>query len=94
LDIEPDRKNKGLIKQLALLNPQLIHAHFGPDEASAMGLPVVSFASGGIPEAVKHEETGLLAKEKDWQGLADYIERLFNDNDLGSMNGQSVQGRC
>jgi colanic acid/amylovoran biosynthesis glycosyltransferase len=29
-------------------------------EAQAMGLPVVSTLSGGIPEAVKHGETGLL----------------------------------
>ncbi|MEM9977595.1 MAG: glycosyltransferase, partial [Cyanobacteria bacterium P01_D01_bin.2] len=30
-------------------------------EAQAMGLPVVSFATGGIPEAVIHGETGLLS---------------------------------
>lgn len=50
-------------------------------EANAMGLPVVSFASGGIPEAVVHNETGLLAEEKDWQGLASYIQRLLTDDE-------------
>ena len=39
-------------------------------EAQAMGLPVVSFASGGIPEAVVHGETGFLAEERDEKGLA------------------------
>ncbi len=36
-------------------------------EAQAMGLPVVSFASGGIPEAVANNETGFLVAEKDWE---------------------------
>ncbi len=37
-------------------------------EAQAMGLPVVSTLSGGIPEAVKHGETGLLVTERDPRG--------------------------
>lgn len=60
-------------------------------EASAMGLPVVSFANGGIPEAVRHRHTGFLAKEKDWRGLAGYLFNLLNDAELWhrfSENGQ------
>ncbi|MBD2166682.1 glycosyltransferase [Calothrix membranacea FACHB-236] len=48
-------------------------------EAQAVGLPVVSFAHGGIPEAVGHNETGLLAKEGDSQELAHYILQLLQD---------------
>lgn len=48
-------------------------------EASAMGLPVVSFATGGIPEAVMHGVTGFLAEEKDSEGLANYISRLISE---------------
>lgn len=51
-------------------------------EAQAMGLPVVSFASGGVPEAVVHGETGFLAAEQDWQGLAKYILSLLEDDGL------------
>ncbi|MFI8687627.1 glycosyltransferase [Rossellomorea sp. NPDC077527] len=51
-------------------------------EAQAMGLPVVSFNSGGISEVVSHENTGFLANEKDWLDLSKYILRLFNDEDL------------
>ena len=40
-------------------------------EAQAMGLPVVSFASGGIPEVVADRQTGFLVRERDWQSLAD-----------------------
>ena len=39
-------------------------------EAQAMGLPVVSTQSGGIPEAVQHGETGLLVAQRDPAGLA------------------------
>jgi glycosyltransferase involved in cell wall biosynthesis len=51
-------------------------------EAQAMGLPVASFASGGIPEAVKHKETGLLAPEGDWRKLAENINLLLENRDL------------
>lgn len=48
-------------------------------EAQAMGTPVVSFTSGGVPEAVAHQETGLLATERDWKGLAEHISSLLGD---------------
>lgn len=51
-------------------------------EAQAMGLPVASFATGGIPEAVAHNVTGLLAEECDIEGLATNIGRLLKDNSL------------
>ena len=51
-------------------------------EAQAMGLPVVSFASGGVPEAVAHSETGFLAPERDWEALAKYIKLLIGHPDL------------
>lgn len=49
-------------------------------EAQAMGLPVVSSISGGIPEVVRHEETGLLAPEGDSGLLADHLVRLLTDS--------------
>jgi glycosyltransferase involved in cell wall biosynthesis len=51
-------------------------------ESQAMGLPVASFVSGGIPEAVADGETGLLACERDWEGLASNILLLFRDDEL------------
>lgn len=48
-------------------------------EAQAMGRPVVGFRTGGIPEAVRHEETGLLAAEGDSPKLSEYILRYLND---------------
>jgi colanic acid/amylovoran biosynthesis glycosyltransferase len=49
-------------------------------EAQAMGTPVVSHLHGGIPEAVCHGETGLLAPERDVAALATHLHRLLTDN--------------
>lgn len=51
-------------------------------EAQAMGLPVVSFANGGIPEAVADEQTGFLVREKDDQALAAKILLLLGNREL------------
>ena len=42
-------------------------------EAFSAGTPVVAFPSGGIPEIVRHGETGFLAPELTVQALADAI---------------------
>ncbi len=62
-------------------------------EAQAMGLPVVSFASGGIPEAIAHGETGFLAAERDSEKLAAYILRLLEDQELWQKFSQKGQER-
>jgi colanic acid/amylovoran biosynthesis glycosyltransferase len=53
-------------------------------EAQAMGLPVVSFATGGIPEAVAHQTTGYLGPERDCEFLAAHITLLLKDSSLWS----------
>lgn len=61
-------------------------------EAQAMGLPVVGFSTGGIPECVAHGETGFLAPERSWEMVADYIMFLFRDRLMWrnfSNNGQA-----
>jgi colanic acid/amylovoran biosynthesis glycosyltransferase len=51
-------------------------------EAQAMGLPVVSTRSGGIPEAVEDGGTGLLVGERDPRGLAEAILALIESDEL------------
>jgi glycosyltransferase involved in cell wall biosynthesis len=48
-------------------------------EAQAMGVPVVSFEIGGIPEVVCDGETGLLAREGDTESLAEHLLRYLTD---------------
>jgi len=62
-------------------------------EAQAMGLPVVSFASGGIPEAIAHGETGFLAAEQDSEKLVAYILSLLEDQELWQKFSQKGQER-
>jgi colanic acid/amylovoran biosynthesis glycosyltransferase len=62
-------------------------------EAQAMGLPVVSFASGGIPEAVADAETGFLVPERDCNALASRLLMLLTDLELWmqfSVAGQAL----
>jgi glycosyltransferase involved in cell wall biosynthesis len=51
-------------------------------EAQAMGVPVVSFRHGGIPEAVLHGVTGLLAEERNVAELQHHLERFLTDKKL------------
>ncbi len=51
-------------------------------EAMATGLPVVATAVGGVPEAVKDQETGILVPPQDRQLLARAIVTLATDPDL------------
>lgn len=62
-------------------------------EAQAMGLPVASFASGGIPEAVAHGETGFLVPERDLKGLAENILLLFGEDALWHRFSTAGQSR-
>ena len=60
-------------------------------EAQATGVPVVSFASGGIQEAVVHGETGLLAAGGDWKELAASIARILKDSSLWNRFSQAAR---
>ena len=62
-------------------------------EAQATGLPVVGFQHGGIPEVVRHGETGLLAPEKDTHSLAQHIQRMLTDEAFWqSCSRRSISG--
>ena len=53
-------------------------------EAMAAGTPAISTDVTGIPEVVRHEETGLLVPQHDAVSLAAAIERMVTDRPLGS----------
>jgi glycosyltransferase involved in cell wall biosynthesis len=59
-----------------------------------MGVPVVTFASGGIPEAVAHGVTGFLAAERDWQALAGFMVQLLKAPDLWEKMSRAGQERA
>jgi glycosyltransferase involved in cell wall biosynthesis len=43
-------------------------------EALSVGLPVIATRLSGIPEVIRHGETGLLVEERDVTGIAEAIE--------------------
>ncbi|MEM7063219.1 MAG: glycosyltransferase [Cyanobacteria bacterium P01_B01_bin.77] len=94
----PDQVRHWMNRAQVFCGPSII-AHSGDAEgfgmvfaeAQAMGLPVVSFATGGIPEAVIHGETGLLAPEKDMDQLSKNLIRLLADADLRRRFAQAGQ---
>ncbi len=51
-------------------------------EALLAGSAVVGTPAGGIPEVIRHEETGLLARDGDAGDLARQIKRLLTDGAL------------
>ena len=53
-------------------------------DAFANKVPVVATAGGGIPEMVKHEQTGLLYSVGDAQGLASGVRRVLDDSKFAS----------
>jgi colanic acid/amylovoran biosynthesis glycosyltransferase len=63
-------------------------------EAQAMGLPVASFATGGIPEAVAHGTTGYLSPERDVEGLAADIIRLLTDKAIWNQFSAAARRRA
>ncbi len=57
-------------------------------EAALLKKPSIGTWSGGIPEAVIHEQTGLLVPENDIKALADAILMLLSNEDLAAKLGE------
>ena len=63
-------------------------------EAMACGKPVVACDIGGIPEAVLHEETGLLTPPEDAPAVAAAVARLLSDADERRRMGAAGRQRA
>ena len=74
----------------------LIFPSFGPEslsrvllESSALGVPAAAINTGGTPDIVEHELTGLLSA--DVEGLARDVRRLAMDADLRARLGAAAR---
>ena len=54
-------------------------------EAACTGLPAISTYHAGIPESIRHNETGILVAEFDTDGFADAMRRLADEEARLSM---------
>ena len=59
-------------------------------EAGMAMLPVVTTITGGIPEIIRHEETGLLVQPKDSEGLSHALLRAIEDRKYAKQLGQKL----
>lgn len=62
-------------------------------EANLMGKPVIGSRAGGVPEAVKDGQTGILVEPGDAKAIAAAIERLMDDPTYASMLGENGRRR-
>jgi glycosyltransferase involved in cell wall biosynthesis len=62
-------------------------------EAMGHGVPVVAARTGGLPEVVVDQETGLLFEPNDVDGLVDRVRRLWADDDLCLRLGAAGRAR-
>jgi glycosyltransferase involved in cell wall biosynthesis len=63
-------------------------------EASAAGLPIAAYDSGGVPEIVINERTALLVPPGDTRALADALARLATDRQLAGAFGAAARARA
>jgi glycosyltransferase involved in cell wall biosynthesis len=57
-------------------------------EAQAMERPVVAYNVGGVPEAIRHSETGYLVKKGDIEELAVRLKELIEEPDIRREMGE------
>lgn len=62
-------------------------------EAGYAGLPSIASRVGGMPEIVRHKETGLLVPKENPHALARAIRRLIEHPDEATRYGQALQNR-
>jgi L-malate glycosyltransferase len=88
-------KQEGLVEILSCSDLFLIPSQsesFGLAalEAMACGLPVISSSVGGLPELVRHNETGFIAEIGDVERMAKYaIDLLTNDKKYKMFSGNA-----
>ncbi|MEZ5942744.1 MAG: glycosyltransferase [Planctomycetaceae bacterium] len=61
-----------------------------PAEAQMCGVPVAAFATGGIPEIVEHEQTGLVVERLNSKALAAAIRVLSEQQELRAQFGKQA----
>jgi glycosyltransferase involved in cell wall biosynthesis len=59
-------------------------------EAGKTSLPVVATITGGVPEIIRHEETGLLANSKDVHALAEALYQMIINRKSAKQFGQQL----
>ena len=51
-------------------------------EAMAVGVPIIGTPVGGIPDFLKHEETGLFCKPNNPKSIAEAVKKILENKEL------------
>lgn len=62
-------------------------------EAAAAGLPIVAGRSGGVEEAVLHEQTGLVVEATNGSQVIEAIQKLLTDRARAKQFGEAAKAR-
>jgi glycosyltransferase involved in cell wall biosynthesis len=62
-------------------------------EGMRAGIGLIAYDSGGIPELLEHQASGLLVKTGDLRALGDAVQRLVSDPLLASRLGREARRR-
>jgi glycosyltransferase involved in cell wall biosynthesis len=62
-------------------------------EAMALGVPVISTNTGGLPEVNRHGVTGMMSEVGDVADMAKHAIFLLSDDDTFERNSRRKQGR-
>jgi colanic acid/amylovoran biosynthesis glycosyltransferase len=88
--LSPDAVRTRMTQAIALVVPSVVARDGDAEglpsvipEAMAQGCPVIGSDQGGIAEAIRHSETGLLVTPGDATVLADAMRRITRDTTLG-----------
>ncbi|MGE9296239.1 MAG: glycosyltransferase family 4 protein [Puniceicoccales bacterium] len=63
-------------------------------EAAACGLPVIAHDTGGVAEAVRHEQSGLVVQPDDTEALTSAFARLIESPELRQQMATAGQARA
>jgi hypothetical protein len=63
-------------------------------EAAGFGCPVICSSRGGLPEIVKHNETGLVVEPERPEQIADAVKVFVQNRDLVRTMGAAAQTRA
>jgi len=63
-------------------------------EAMACGIPVVAFATGGVPEQIRDGQDGVIAPYGDGEALIDGLRRLLANSEARTRFGRSARERA
>jgi glycogen synthase len=94
--VSDDQRGQMIANAFAMVVPSRHEELFGmvAVEGALSSLPVVAASRGGLPEVVKHRETGIIIPPDDPTALSAALRGLLNDRGVASAMGRAGRSRA